>query len=214
MHKRLRGKGRADVRVSCRPPQHTCRVREVVAVVLALLLAGCSAGQDAASPQNPDRTGIAATSSTSVPPSTSASGGTCEKAPSASSPSQFDSNNGTYAAQDVALDAKTPALTFNVIQWLTGDEARAAWRSAHPDDHSGPPNDYYIVDESPRRRTAEVSSDVSVFLTHLGTDDTADVEPDDLARLKAKIEGGSTSDMYWLTFSSGVITDICEQYRP
>ena len=107
----------------------------------------------------------------------------------------------------------TTSLRFDVVQWLSGEDARQAWAEHYPDDPTGPPNDYLIVNESERVRTAPVERDATVFLTHLGTDGTASVEPDTIEALGSYISD-ATSDTYWLTFDSNAITEICEQYRP
>lgn len=134
--------------------------------------------------------------------------------PPGSSPGQFDAREGTYATKDVSFDARSSTLSFNVVQWLSGDDARDAWRKDNADEVDGPPNGYYIIDESPRLRRAELDPDVRILLTHLRTDGTAQVEADALSNLESYVEGGQSDDTYWLTFDSGLISEICEQYRP
>jgi hypothetical protein len=137
----------------------------------------------------------------------------CPSAPAGSSPAEFDPAAGTYSAQGVTLDLATGSLEFNVVQWLTGDDARKVWLEDNPDDPYGPPNDYYIVDASDRVRTAPVDSDAAVYLVHLD-DGTTAVEADSLDGLAQYLDGGDPVYTYWLTFDDGVVTEICEQYRP
>lgn len=71
-----------------------------------------------------------------------------------------------------AVDVEKRRINFDVIQWLSGDDARTAYRKDNPQDRDGPPNDYYIVNQSPRTYTAGVSSNVAVNLVRLAQDGT------------------------------------------
>lgn len=190
-------------------------MRAVILVLITALLAGCS-DDDNATPKPTAESSPQPSTSTTAEASTTSTTisrvGDCPNRPTGSSAAQFDPAAGTYAAQSVSLADDSTSLTFDVIQWLSGEDARLAWRDDFPDDPTGPPNDYYIVNESDRVRTAPVNGDATVFLTHLRTDGTASVEPDTLEALGGYIR--DTSDTYWLTFDSNVITEICEQYRP
>jgi hypothetical protein len=99
-----------------------------------------------------------------------------------------------------------------VVQWLSGSDARTAWARDHPDDPLGPPNDYYLVNTSPQLRNAHVRTNATVLLTHNSTDFTVALEPDTLANLPGYLD--RAEEVYWLTFDSGEIVYVCEQYRP
>lgn len=186
-----------------------------VLMVVAALLVSCSNDEDART-----QTAVEASTSTSAEPlpttSTTAgtTGGNCPHRPAGSSTANFDPTSGTYAAQDVSIDVHSLSLTFNVVQWLSGDDARRAWTNDHPEGPDGPPNDYYIVDESDRLRTAPIRPELEVFLTHLRSDGTAGVEPDTVDGLKRYLDEGQAGDTFWLKFDGGVIVHVCEQYRP
>jgi len=188
-------------------------------VLIAALLAGCS-DDDEANPEPTTQSAPDPSTATSAEQSetstTAAEEGDCGNRPVGSSAAVFDSEAGTYAAQGVALDPDAPALTYNVVQMLSGEDARRAWREDNPQDPDGPPNDYYIVDESAAVRTTAVREDATVFLTHLFTDGTPAVEADTVAGLDAYMRNGHAPPeaLYWLTFESDVITAICEGYRP
>ena len=140
--------------------------------------------------------------------------GACRHLPTGSSPGVFDVSTGTYAAQDIAFDADRRSLTFNVVHWLAGEDAHQAWVRDHPDDPDGPPNDYYIVDSSKTLRSAPVADDAPVYLTHLATDGSPEVEQDSLDALGKYLRTPGVSDTFWITMSRGHVAELCEQYRP
>jgi hypothetical protein len=133
--------------------------------------------------------------------------------PRGSSPAVFDASRGTYAAFLTAFKPESATATFDVVQWLSASDARTAWARDHPDDPLGPiPNDYYLVNASPQRRNAHVRPNATVLLTHNSTDFTGTLEPDTLANLPSYL--ARAQEVYWLTFDTGEITYVCEQYRP
>jgi hypothetical protein len=113
------------------------------------------------------------------------------------------------------VDAESRSVVADVVQWLTGDQARLAYQADNPDDPDGPPNDYYIRNEDPLLRTLEVAPDAEVGLVFLTEDGDPDVDPatfEDLAGYVARDEGRAA--VFWLTLRDGVVTAIEEQYRP
>jgi len=155
-----------------------------------------------------------ATASTSGPPNDNCS------AP-LSSPAQFDSGTGQYAAYLTAVDVTRRALGFDVIQFLRGDDATAAYHREAPNDPEGPPNDYFIVNDNPTTREAAVDRDVRVRLVRLHEDSSADLDPGTFEELPTYLAGYRpaeerrlSANPFWLSFSDGVITAICEQYVP
>lgn len=116
------------------------RVRLTTAAIMVtiVLAAGCSEDDD---------TGTAPTTSEQMTtlqrPSSDLAD--CPRRPAGSSPATFDSSGGTYAAQSLtALEGRK--LQFDVVQWLSGDDANEAY-FRESDDDSGAPNDYYILNE-------------------------------------------------------------------
>jgi hypothetical protein len=177
-----------------------------VALLLAVL-AGVGCSDDGAP---------ASTSATEEPRESSTSTAVvvlsdCPERPQGSSPAVFDESQGTYAATIDDFDVQG-AVTFDVVQWLSGEEANEAYER-ETGDSRGVPNDYYIVNEQQALRTAPLASDASlVVLADRATASTlTSVLPHELDRhLDGEYEGAT----YWLTFADGAITDLCQQYRP
>jgi hypothetical protein len=188
--------------------------RGIALAVMALVLVACSDDEPSTSAAPESSTTTLESGPTSTTESVPVDNGSCPNAPAGSSSSQFESALGTYAVQGVALGAEPPSVTFDVVQWLSGDDARRTWLADHPEDPDGPPNDYYIVNDNDRLRTAPVDTDATVRLTHLFTDATASVELDTLDGLGGYLAEEHSGDTYWLTFDNGVVSEICEQYRP
>lgn len=138
----------------------------------------------------------------------------CER-PAGSSPATFDPAGGIYAAHVRAFDPTASTLTFDVVQWLTGDDAVEAYRHDEPGTTDGPPNDYYVVNQSHTERTVPVAPDVTVGLVRLATTGTVDVKPGTFSELPGYVPAGDpATTVYWLTVADGTVTGICEQYRP
>jgi hypothetical protein len=141
-------------------------------------------------------------------------GGGCVRS-TGSSPATFDPAGGIYAVYLVGVDPEAGTVRFDVIQWLSGDDAVEAYRHDEPGSTDGPPNDYYIVDESHAVRSVPVDPDAAVGLVRLATTGDASVKPATLSELPGYVPAGDPSTtVYWLTVADGMITGICEQYRP
>ncbi len=133
---------------------------------------------------------------------------------------EVDLEDGRHAVYLHGIDTDARTLTFDVVQWLTGEEARAAWEeeSGEPD---GPPNDYLIRNENGLLRTLWVAADVDVQLVRLQGTGSADLKPGTWAELPDYLADGLAGDggslwyaPFWLTVDGGVITAIEEQYVP
>ena len=211
------GPGPAEVR-GAGPRVAAIAIGLLLVLVVGALLAGNAPddGGDvvAQAPVTSPRANATTTSSPGAP-----AAGDCPHRPSQSSPAVFDAAAGTYAAQALAFDRGAGTVSFDVVQWLTGDEARAAYFADNPQvdpgtPGEGPPNDYYLLDQNDLVRTAPIASDASVHLTHLATDGTAAVEADTLDALAAELANGHPEDTYWLSFADGAVVAVCQQYRP
>jgi hypothetical protein len=113
--------------------------------------------------------------------------------------------------------SSTSSLTR--IQALAGDEAIAAWDHRHPDDHGGPPNDYFIINDNPRLRRLPVADDVAVTVP----DWNGGFQPlvVRFADLPTELASGPVPygyrlevNPFWLTVDDGTVTAIEEQYTP
>jgi hypothetical protein len=138
--------------------------------------------------------------------------GNCPRS-SGSSPAVFEADAGTYSAEILAFDASTNLIDFDVVQWLSGQDAVDAWHEEYPDDPDGPPNDYFVRNDNPLAREASVAQSADVRLVRLETDGSADVTAGTLSELPAYLTTTPFST-FWLTFEGGTVTAICEQYVP
>ncbi len=122
----------------------------------------------------------------------------------------------------VALDETDPTVTFDLIQFLTGEQAAVAYAEDVPDDPDpGPPNDYWIRNESSELRTLPISPEVTVTVIRLGESSGADPAPWTLEELPAHLaaQAGAPAGQlgwspFWLTVEDGVVVAIDEQYLP
>ena len=138
----------------------------------------------------------------------------CPQAPDGSSPSTFDAAAGTYAARIAAVDPAARSISFDVVQWLVGPDAVAAFQQDNPGETEGPPNDYYVVNLNDEVRTAPVGENANVLLVRLAEDSSVGVSAGTVAELPAYLAAGFPEDIYWLSFGGGQVIEICEQYRP
>ena len=199
----------------------SCQSWRVVrrAVVVALLLgavavaAGCSSGDDDDDTASATTTSTTTTTTTST---TSAAKTDCWDVAPKSSPATFDDDHGTYSAYITAASPASRDVTYDVVQWLSGDAAADAYHRDYPDDPDGPPNDYYIVNASPQLRTSRVTDGEPLWLLATVGDaaSLAGRSFDDLAADVGATSATTGYRTYWLTFDKGTITNVCEQYRP
>ncbi len=209
-----------------RYPTKTLTTAAIGSLALGLSLSACGGDDDpdstasttASTPTADDdaTTTSAATSPTStgsVPP---ASATTPDGTP-------LDLEDGRHPVFLTSVDVAARTLGFDVVQFLTGQEAIDAWQAAYPDDPEGPPNDYFIVNENPRLRTAPVAGDATVMLVRLSEDSDADLDPGTFDELPAYLalsapapgDGSALSySPFWLTIDAGAITGVEEQYVP
>lgn len=200
----------------------------VLVGLLALLLAGCGRGAD--DPSDDEPTGDAAPAAPDDADRADADTERPDPAPDAPDPDAPDPDPG---AEPIIADGRHPTyltgidvagrtLTFDVIQFLTGDEAIAAFREDEPEDPDGtPPNDYHIRNVNPLLRTLPVAPDVTVRVVRLldgagpgGEPWTFETLPDHLAEGLGVPAGRLAWNPYWLTVVDEVITVVEEQYLP
>lgn len=193
-------------------------------IALVALAAGCGGDDDGSDASSTTTNAASAatsstttststtTSSTSAPPDGEAAA-SCPEPFAGSSPAEFDDSAGTYAASDLEIDVAARNVSFDVVQWLVGQDAADAYHQEQPDDPEGPPNDYYVRNESDTVRTAPIAADAPVFLVRLHDDGNADVGPGTVEELPEYL-AGSGMRIWWLTFDDGEVVGICEQYTP
>jgi hypothetical protein len=192
------------------------------AAVLALALSGtvgCGPTTTIADPATaPAATGTAgsAGAGASAPAASAAATG----APStAASPALPDGRSPAYLT---GLDTTRKTVTFDLIEFLTGDEAKVEWKKEHPDNPDGPDDDYLIVNNNPMLRTLPVAADAQcVVLSTLGGTDTKTISFAALpAFLKQENDEATPTapDIavlpFWLTVQHGTVVKFEEQFLP
>lgn len=186
-------------------------------LIALVILASCAAGSESASPgTSPRAAGPSPRAESS--PATEKCGGFAS-GPQEPAPADADSN-GTQMAFIVSVDSAAMTLTFDVVQWLSGEEANEAYRRESGDD-SDAPNDYYIANESPKPRTLEVTEGACIAIFETG-DPNSDKSLPDLAALSQFLDtwragrpsSESPSEPFRITTRSGRITAIQQQWRP
>jgi hypothetical protein len=212
--------------------------RLVVAALLAALAVLGTACSDAADP--PDTTDEAATDeaitdeapATDVteeptePAATEETEPTTEETDTAATDEATDAEavleDGRHPAYLTELDLSAMTVTFDVIQFLTGEEAAAAYAEDMPEDPDpGPPNDYWIRNESTRLRTLPLAPDATVTVVRLGEASgaegvpwTLDDLPDHLEEQASVPDDRLSWSPFWLTVEDGVVIAVEEQYLP
>jgi hypothetical protein len=168
-------------------------LRRVGLVVAALgLVAACSGSDGAPVTTNPE---VGSPSRSTAPP------------PRSGEPLR----DGTSPAYIHFVDVPGRTITVDVIQVLTGDEADRAYE-ARTGDAGRVPNDYFIVNQSPRLRTLPVADDVVVSLVRLSEDQSPDSDPGTFAELPRWV--GRGANHFRITVEDGTVTAIDEQYTP
>jgi hypothetical protein len=190
------------------------RVAAAVAVLfVGVAVGGCTkaGGRATGTPNSATTSPSAVTGST---PSGEESAGIASGAPVLA--------DGRHPVYLTGLDLKGRTVTFDLIEFLTGAEAKKAWLKAHPDEPDGPPNDYFIVNDNPKLRTLPMATNVQVVVVDMsgaggvtGTPIALTALPAHLAEQKPTGNDKRLSYApYWLTVASGQLTRIEEQFVP
>jgi hypothetical protein len=194
----------------------------IVIVVLAAVLGVVLLDDDSDSVDSREGGTLATEPDAEPAPETTAAPGTTEAvtpAPTAAptpteAPVLVDGRHPVYLT---GLDVGGRTVEFDLIQWLTGEEAREAYTADNPDDPGYPPNDYYIVNDNPRLRVLPVTGDVTVTVLEHGFE-PMDIAFEELPAFVAEDlfpdDGALWHNPFWLTVRDGTITDIEEQYIP
>jgi len=187
---------------------------------LALTLGGMAACGGSKTPS-----GSAATSA----PATAGANAGVGAAPVTSGPATTTSQpaapvlaDGRSAVYLTGLDTAAKTTTFDLIEFLTGNAAKAEWKKEHPEQPDGPDNDYMIVNNNKKLRTLPVDPKAKcVVLATLGGTDTKTITFAALpAFLKKRNKGFTVAPPqismlpFWLTVKRGTVTGFEEQFLP
>jgi hypothetical protein len=178
--------------------------------VVAVALAGCGK-----SPKSDDQGASAGLGAAPRTTSTAAS-----STPSASpAPVLPDGRSAVYLT---GVNATKNTVSFDLIEFLTGNAAKAEWKKQHPENPDGPDNDYMIVNNNKKLRTLPVAADAKcVVLSTLGGTDTKTIGFVALpAFLEQHNKGMELTPPqisilpFWLTVKDGTVTKFEEQFLP
>jgi hypothetical protein len=125
--------------------------------------------------------------------------------------------DGRHAAYLTRLDVGKKTLSFDKIDFLTGEAAKKAYLQQNPGETDGPPNDYMIVNDNPLVRTLPIADGATITIVDMTGSVTS--KKTTLAALPAYFapeKGGKHlwHDPFWLTVKNGQIRKIEEQFLP
>jgi hypothetical protein len=183
-------------------PAASWRLLRLSAALLMLLLTaalgGCGGGD---SPSGAGGT----TATTTAPASTAGVPSTREPVVLA---------DGRHPVYLKSVDPGQQSITFDLIQFFTGDAATKAAAEDH--EESPPPNDYYIRNVNPRLRTLPVRDDTPITVNVLAAQSTGSATKNvsvTLAKLATYFPNSGTPP-FWITVEQGQVTKIAQQYLP
>jgi hypothetical protein len=169
-------------------------------LVMTAVLGGCGSDE----PETPGAPGGAA-ATTAAPTTTGAPATTIEPAELA---------DGRHPVYLKTVDAGQQTITFDLIQFFTGDAATKA--AAEDNQESPPPNDYYIRNVNPRLRTLPVAAGAPITVNVLAAQTTGSSTKDvsvTLDELAAYFPNSGTAP-FWITVEQGQVTKIAQQFVP
>jgi hypothetical protein len=172
-------------------------------LLLAAVMAGCSSDDKATGGGGATATTSAASPASTVPVTTRAT--TSEPVVLA---------DGRHPVWITTVDVQGRRITFDLIQFLTGEAAIKAAAEDHQE--SPPPNDYYIRNVNPRLRTLPVRSGAPITVNNLAYQESGNSTRNvtvTLAKL-ASLMPKQGSPPIWITVQSGQVTKIAEQFVP
>lgn len=183
----------------------------VLSVLLGAALTASGCAKRGAAPQSGAGIGQASGAATAAGPITASS----------SPDAQAVLPDGRHPVYLTRLDVPRRQLTFDLVQFLTGVQAKQAWLKDHPDEPDGPPNDYYIVNDNPKLRTLPIAGTVQVKVVDLTGPGGLSMVPIALADLPGHLSrdpnpgaGRLWPAPFWLTVEHGQIVAMEEQYIP
>jgi hypothetical protein len=177
-------------------------MRPPIAVLLILLMTAALSGCGGDEPPG----GAAGTSTTTVAATTTAAG------PATTEPTVLA--DGRHPVYIKSVDAGRQTITFDLIQFFTGDAAAKA--AAEDGEESPPPNDYYIRNVNPRLRTLPVRAGAPITVNVLAAQSTGSATKDVPVTLEklASYFPNSGTPPFWITVQQDEVTEMAQQYLP
>jgi hypothetical protein len=208
---------------------HRLRRRAAAAVLVALVVGGCTRQSGSAGAQGDAGTGAGpTTTSASGAPTTGPAGtttaagsegagggggATTSTGASGKGEPAGELADGRHPVRIVALDTRNRTVRFDLVQFLQGAEAEQAYK----EEGSGEEYDYFIRNTSKRLRTLGTAPSLTVVVNVLAAAETGSSTKDTritFAKLASYQPSRLADAMFWLTVSHDTIIRIEEQYLP
>ena len=127
--------------------------------------------------------------------------------------------DGRHAGYLTKLDAGKRTLSFDKIDFLTGDAAKKEYLKTHPGETGGPDNDYLIVNNNPLVRTLPIADPATIMILDSNSSGGVAMKKTTLGALPGYFAADKGNKLlwhnpFWLTVKSGEITKIEEQFLP
>jgi hypothetical protein len=176
--------------------------RSIAALLILLMtaaLSGCGGGEQPGGTAGTPATTVAAATTTAAGPATT------EPAVLA---------DGRHPVYIKSVDAAGQTVTFDLIQFFTGEAANKA--AAEDGEESPPPNDYYIRNVNPRLRTLPVRAGAPITVNVLAAQSTGSSTKDVSVTLEklASYFPNSGTPPFWITVQQGQVTEMAQQFLP
>jgi hypothetical protein len=177
------------------------RMAALLALLAASALGGCG-GSD--KPAGSGGGGGVATTTAGAAPTTAA--------PASNEPAVLE--DGRHPVYLRTVDPGRRAITFDLVQFFTGDAATRA--AAEDGKESPPPNDVYIRNVNARLRTLPVAADAPITANTLTAQSSGSATknvPLTLDELAGYFPAAD-ADPFWITVEGGQVTRMAQQYLP
>jgi hypothetical protein len=190
----------------CRCDRRRVRASRLLVMLMSgWALVACDSGR-------PDVRSPTAGATTTAALASAPADGSCRTTPG-SSRADFNGREGEFMVLLYDVDVRGRSLTFDVIQYLVGEDAVREHRRLNPQDPFGPPNDYMTVNALERIDRAMVTANPRVRV--LGPDHVTLVAST-FEQLPPPERVGRRPGLglHTLTFREGLVTDICQVFTP
>lgn len=181
--------------------------------LVTLTIGGCANGDtDSSSPAPAGPTSTATALPSAIPGGTAPGTGQ-----PTTSPVLPDGRSPVYLT---GVDVGKRTVTFDLIEFLTGEAAKTAYKKAHPEStQDGPDNDYFIVNDNPRLRTLPVADRVTITVVDADPSSPTPLAFSDApayfaAHAPDQKIGRLAWTPFWLTVRDGRVVRMEQQFLP
>lgn len=126
--------------------------------------------------------------------------------------------DGKYEVDIRGADPVKRTIDVDLVQILRGDAAVRAYHAEHPDDPTGPPNDYYRLNNEPGVWRVPVAQDAVLDVLGRGGDahDTEDSRDSIFLTHRGTLEELADGDTWFceITIKAGEVVALKEGYHP